>query len=243
MEEKILCVKCNNWVGRKLYNNLHQICCTFIDNKPPHVAKVLDSDDDWRLEISHVLGTDVVLKPWQLDGVRKLLSEHFADRDTTILADEMGLGKTLTTLVVMMMVRRSVSLRMTFHARFDRWTSGVYLIVGPKSTSYDVWDRQPREYIKNNVTILHYKEGKRGAKLHQALLAHVGGESRDPTRLLNGTWKGGRNNDQVLLLLLLVLVDAADVLFLSSALWQCHSLTFHPSLTVSHLLRLQFPPS
>ena len=34
-----------------------------------------------------------------------------------------------------------------------------------------MWDRQPREYIKNNVTILHYKEGKRGAKLHQALLA------------------------------------------------------------------------
>ena len=82
---------------------------------------MLDTEEDWRLEIRHALGTDIVLKPWQLDGARQLLSDHFRHRDTTILADEMGLGKTLTTLVVMMMVHRSISLRMTYPGRYDRW--------------------------------------------------------------------------------------------------------------------------
>jgi SNF2 family DNA or RNA helicase len=197
MEGKLYCNKCGNWVSRPVFNNLHQFCCTFIDKKPPTVPKVLVTEEDWRAEFGSVLGTDVVLKPWQLDGAKRLLSEHFLERDTTILADEMGLGKTLTTLIVMMMVHRSTSLRLTYPDRYDRWTSGVYLVVGPLTTLYDVWDRQPREYT-HKVTILHYAGHKRGINLQGALLGHVGGKSKNLAKLLDGTWQRTRKSEEVL---------------------------------------------
>jgi SNF2 family DNA or RNA helicase len=187
-EEKILCNKCGVWVSRKVFNNMHQLSCDFIDkDKPqPHVPKVLVTDADWEGEFCRVLGKVVIFKPWQVDGAKTLLSEHFLDRDTTILADEMGLGKTLTTLMVMLMVHRSASLRLTLPGRYDRWTSGVYLVVCPKSTVHDVWNRQPREYTPG-VDVLSYLGPKRGAALQQALLTHVGGKSKNLVKLLNGS--------------------------------------------------------
>ena len=62
------------------------------------MPKKLVSNKDYEEEIEHVLKPGsresvIKLKPWQLDGVKTILSEHYKDRHSTILADEMGLGE------------------------------------------------------------------------------------------------------------------------------------------------------
>ena len=95
-EEFIHCAKCGQAVLKECYNGLHQINCDFIQ-KMNHLPKKLVSKKDYEEEIEHVLKPGsrnvVKLKSWQLEGVEKIITEHFKNRHSTILADEMGLGE------------------------------------------------------------------------------------------------------------------------------------------------------
>ena len=85
------CDKCSSWVQKAIWNSLHQLSCDVGKNiKPQYVPKVLVTYADWRAEFIYLLGSNIDLKTWQVEGAKTILTEHFTARRASILADEMG---------------------------------------------------------------------------------------------------------------------------------------------------------